>query len=101
MIATNIGARLEVVTGYSPKDECERDDADSDKNRDPDRAADEQLAHIRLTDGECAEGRRLRLHEEDEERVQLVLVRDEEESGKGEREEELRELRSHQLQAMG
>ena len=77
------------MAGHGPEDEGQGRDARCDEDTDPYRAPDEQLLHIRLLDTEGAERRRLGLAEEDEHRIELVLVRDEEEDGDRVREEEL------------
>ena len=77
------------MTGDRPEDHRECHSAGRDKNRDPDRAAEEELLDVWLADVQCAERCGLGLAEEDEHRIELVLVRDEEEDGDRVREEEL------------
>ena len=63
------------MTGNRPEDHRECNGAGRDKNRDPDRAAEEELLDVWLADMQCAERCGLGLAEEDEHGVQLVLVR--------------------------
>ena len=69
------------VPGHGPEDHRERDGACGDEDGDPDGAAEEELLDIRLADVERPEGSGFGLAEEDEHRVELVLVGDEEENG--------------------
>ena len=49
---------------HGPEEEGECDDADGDEDGDPDRAPYQQLAHVRLADGDGAERRCLGLAKE-------------------------------------
>lgn len=73
-----------------PEDERQRDHKRSRQHADPDRAPQQQLLYVRLTDRQRAERRCLRLPQEHEDRVQFVLMRHEEEDCKAKREKQLR-----------
>ena len=60
---------------YRPEDECQSRTQDGHKDDHPNGATEKELLHVRLTDGERAEGCRLGLEKEDEDRILLVLVR--------------------------
>ena len=77
------------MTRHGPEEECQRGNASADKDCHPDCPSKEQLLDVRLTDSERPEGSRLGLAEEYEDRIQLVLVGDQEENGDAERNEEL------------
>ena len=77
------------MPGHGPEDHGQRDGADGDQHGDPDGTAEQELLHVLLADAECPERRGLGLAEEDEHRVELVLVRDEEEDGERVWDEEL------------
>ena len=77
------------MSGHGPEDHRERDGARRYQHGHPNRAPKEELLDVRLADVQRAEGRRLGLAEEDEHRIELVLVRNEEEDGDRVREEEL------------
>ena len=77
------------MPGHRPEYHRQRDCARSDKDRHPDRTPEQELLDVRLADVESAEWRGLGLAEENENRVKLVLMRDEEENGEGVWDEEL------------
>ncbi len=88
------------MPGHCPEDHGERDGAGCDEDGDPDGAAEEKLLDVWLADAQRPEGCGLGLAEEDEDRVQLVLVRDEEENGERIWDEELCEIaNNHQQQS--
>ena len=78
------------MTRYGPEEKRKGCHTGGDKNGDPYCAAEEKFLHIWLANSERAEWRRFGLAEENEEGVQLVLVRYEEEDGDGERNKKLR-----------
>ena len=80
---------LQPVTRHSPEQQGECCYAGRHEKRHPDRTTNEQFADVWFANGQGAEGCRLRLAEENENRIQLVLVRDKEEDGDGKRNEEL------------
>ena len=67
--------RLESVARYGPEGECQSRTQDGDEDGHPNGTTDEKLLHIRLADGERAEGSCLGLKKEDEDWILLVLVR--------------------------
>ena len=80
------------MPGYGPEDERQRDGDRGDQDSDPYRTSEQQLLDIRLADVQRAERCGLGLAEEDEQRIKLVLVGDEEENGKRVGDEELRAI---------
>lgn len=77
------------MAGDCPEDESERDDKDDHHGSNPDGAAQQQFLDIRLADSERTEGCCFRLAKEDKNRVELILMRDEEKNSKRKGDEKL------------
>lgn len=73
-----------------PEQQRQRRHTSRHKYRHPNSASDQKLLDVLLPNSKRPERRRLGLAEEDEDRVELVLVRDEEEDGEREGDKELR-----------
>ena len=78
-----------MVSRNSPEQQRKSSDTCSNQHANPNRSSQQQLLDIRFSNGECSEGCRLGLAHEDEDRIKLVLMGDEEENGNGEWDEEL------------
>ena len=78
MVVKCTSKRLQAVAWHSPEYHRQGHCAGRDERGDPQRPPDKKLLNIRFANTQGAERRGLGLAEEDEHRVQLVLVGDEE-----------------------
>lgn len=82
------------MTRDGPEEEGQSCYASRNKHADPYGTAYEKLLDVWFTDMESTERSRFGLAEEDEDRVEFILMRDQEENGDSERDEELQDIES-------
>lgn len=82
--------KLQAVARHGPEYHGQGHRAGRDERGDPQRPSDEELLNVRLADAERTERCGLGLAQEDEDRVQFILMRNKEENGDAEWEKKLR-----------
>lgn len=63
------------MTRHGPENECQNRTQDGHKDDHPNGTTEKEFLHVRLADGERAEGSSLGLEKEDEDWILLILVR--------------------------
>lgn len=77
------------MPGHRPEYKSQNRYKNRNDDRDPDRSSQQQIPHIWFSNRQCSKRRRFRLTEKDKDRVEFVLMGDEEKNCKSEWDEEL------------